>query len=147
MVLGVGIAAVVIGLWPGIAAGRGLAHVVAQLLNFTLYSQAIPGWVYGVQVLVGILVPGLSALIPIFGATRTTVREAINNFGTNPQAFGSRRLDVWLGKIRGLDRTLVLALRNTFRRRGRLLLTMGLLAAAGGSTSQQRREVRPKRPS
>jgi putative ABC transport system permease protein len=132
MVLGVGIAAVVIGLWPGIAAGRGLAHVVAQLLNFTLYSQAIPGWVYGVQVLVGILVPGLSALIPIFGATRTTVREAINNFGTNPQAFGSRRLDVWLGKIRGLDRTLVLALRNTFRRRGRLLLTMGLLAAAGG---------------
>jgi putative ABC transport system permease protein len=85
-----------------------------------------------VQLFIGVLVPFFVALIPIFKATRTTVREAINDFGTSKNNFGSRRLDAWLGKIRGLDRTLILALRNTFRRRGRLLLTLSLLAAAGG---------------
>lgn len=128
----VGIVAVMIGLPPSIAVGRYFASVVAQLLNFTLYSEAIPGWVYIVQLFIGVLVPFLVALIPIFKATRITVREAINDYGTSKKNFGSRRLDAWLGKIRGFDRTLILALRNTFRRRGRLLLTLSLLAAAGG---------------
>ena len=127
----VGIVAVILGLPPGIAAGRGFARVVAELLNFTLYSEAIPGWVFLVQLLVGVLVPFFVALIPIIKTTKTTVREAINDYGVSRKMFGSRRLDTLLGKIRGLDRTLLLALRNTFRRRGRLALTLGLLAAAG----------------
>ena len=128
----IGMAAVVIGLPPGIAAGRGFARVVGQLLNFTLYSEAIPAWVYGVQILMGILVPLLVTLNPILRTARTTVREILNDYGTTREAFGSRGLDGWLGKIRGVDNTLILALRNTFRRRGRLLLTLGLLSAAGG---------------
>lgn len=128
----VGIAAVILGLPPGIAAGRGFARVVAQLLNFTLYSEVIPGWVFMVQLLVGVLVPFFVALIPIIRTTKITVREAINDYGVSRNTFGTRRLDTLLRKIRGLDRTLILALRNTFRRRGRLLLTLGLLAAAGG---------------
>ncbi|MEW9702703.1 ABC transporter permease [Paenibacillus sp. SI8] len=128
----IGIVAVMIGLPPSIAAGRFFARLVAQLLNFTLYSETIPVWVYIVQFFIGILVPFFVALIPILKSSRTTVREAINDFGISKKNFGSRRLDAWLGKIRGLDRTLILALRNTFRRRGRLLLTLSLLAAAGG---------------
>lgn len=132
LIILVGIVAVILGLPPGIAAGRGFARVVAELLNFTLYSEAIPGWVFMVQLLVGVLVPFFVALIPIIRTTKVTVREAINDYGVSRKMFGSRRLDTLLGKIRGLDRTLILALRNTFRRRGRLLLTLGLLAAAGG---------------
>ena len=128
----IGMAAVVIGLPPGIAAGRGFARVVGQLLNFTLYSEAIPAWVYGVQMLMGILVPLLVTLNPILRTTRTTVRETLNDYGATRETFGSRGLDGWLSKIRGVDNTLILALRNTFRRRGRLLLTLGLLSAAGG---------------
>lgn len=128
----VGFAAVILGLPMGIAAGRGFAGVVAQLLNLTLYSVAVPGWVYLALWLVGVLTPLLVALGPIFRATRITVREAINDYGVSRKMFGAHRLDMMLGKIRGLDRTLLLALRNTFRRKGRLLLTLGLLAAAGG---------------
>lgn len=128
----VGILAVLIGLPLSIAAGRGFATVVANLLNFTLYSDQIPGWNYAVIVISGILVPLMVSLFPIIRATRITVQEAINDFGTGRKSFGSNRLDVWLGKIRGLDRTLILSLRNTFRRRGRLVLTLSLLAAAGG---------------
>ncbi|MEX2104257.1 MAG: FtsX-like permease family protein [Bacilli bacterium] len=128
----VGIVALLLGLPAGIAAGRGFASVIADLLNFTLYSDTIPAWNYIVLLLAGILVPFLTALVPIIRATRITVREAINDFGTGRKSFGSNRLDTWLGRIRGLDRTLILALRNTFRRRGRLILTLSLLAAAGG---------------
>ncbi|UJF31453.1 ABC transporter permease [Paenibacillus hexagrammi] len=128
----VGIVAVVIGLPPSMTVGRYFARVVAELLNFTLYSEAIPAWVYIVQCFIGILVPLFVALIPIIKTTRITVREAIHDFGISKKNFGSRPLDAWLGKIQGLDRTLILALRNTFRRRGRLLLTLSLLAAAGG---------------
>ena len=132
MLVFLGLIAIVLGLPLGIAAGRGLAGVVAQLLNFTLYSQAVPAWVYIVLLLMGILVPLLVALVPIQRTTRTTVREILNDYGTTSETFGSRGLDSWLSKIRGVDNTLILALRNTFRRRGRLVLTLGLLAAAGG---------------
>jgi putative ABC transport system permease protein len=84
-----------------------------------------------VELLMGILIPLLVALDPILRTTRTTVRETINDYGTSKESFGSRGLDSWLGKIRGIDNTLILAIRNTFRRRGRLMLTLGLLAAAG----------------
>ncbi len=127
-----GSAAVVLGLPPGIAAGRGFAGVVAQLLNFTIYSEAIPAWVYLVLALMGILIPLLVALNPILRTTRMTVQATINDYGTTRETFGSRGLDGWLGRIRLVDNTLILSLRNTFRRRGRLILTLSLLAAAGG---------------
>jgi len=131
LVVLLGIVAVGLGLPPGIAAGRGLARAIAELLNFTLYSEAVPGWVYLVQLVAGVLIPFFIALSPILGATRITVREAINDYGTSLKAFSSNRLDALLGKIRGMDRTLLLSIRNTFRRRGRLMLTLGLLSAAG----------------
>lgn len=127
-----GLIAVVIALPLGIVAGRGFSRVIAEVLNFTLYSESIPAWVYMVQFLMGTLVPLIVALGPIQRTTRITVRETISDYGTSREAFGSRGLDNWLGKIRGIDNTLILALRNTFRRRGRLLLTVSLLAAGGG---------------
>jgi putative ABC transport system permease protein len=71
----IGLVAIVIGVPPGILAGRGLARLVGQLLNFTLYSEAIPAWVFVVQILMGILVPLLVTLNPILRTTRTTVRD------------------------------------------------------------------------
>ncbi|NJJ39294.1 FtsX-like permease family protein [Paenibacillus apii] len=132
LVLSLGLVAVILGIPLGIAAGRAFAAVVGGLLNFTIYNQSIPVWVYAVLFFTGVLVPLLTALFPIIRSTSTTVREAINDVGTSRKMFGSTRLDKWLSHIRGLDRTFILAIRNTFRRRGRLLLTLGLLAAAGG---------------
>jgi putative ABC transport system permease protein len=132
LVMLLGSAAVVIGLPLSTAAGIAFSRVIAELLNFTLYSDSIPAWVFIVQLLMGIFVPLLAALVPIQRTTRITVRETLTDYGTNREAFGSRKLDSWLGKIRGVDKTLLLALRNTFRRQGRLILTLGLLAAGGG---------------
>lgn len=127
-----GLVAVGLGAPLGVMAGRGLARAVANVLNLTLYSEGVPVWVFIVEILMGTLVPLLVALGPIQQTTRVTVRETLNDYGTTTESFGSRGLDARLGKIRGIDNTLLLALRNTFRRRGRLILTLGLLAAGGG---------------
>ncbi|HEY3366110.1 MAG TPA: FtsX-like permease family protein [Symbiobacteriaceae bacterium] len=131
MILVISAAALALGCPAGVAAGRAFSAALAELLNITLYSQAIPWWVFGVQVVAGLLVPLLVALGPIARGSRITVREAIADFGVSQERAGGRGLDAVLGGLRGLDRSLLLALRNTFRRRGRLLLTLGLLAAGG----------------
>jgi putative ABC transport system permease protein len=126
-----GLVAATLGIPAGNAAGRGFATVVGELLNFTIYSYVLPVWVYLVELLMGILIPLLVALSPIRRTSRVTVRETLTDYGTRRET-GLRSLDSWLGKIRGVDNTLLLALRNAFRRPGRLVLTLSLLAAAGG---------------
>jgi putative ABC transport system permease protein len=127
-----GAVAAAMGLPLGIAASRSLAGVVSRLLNFSIYSRATPAWVYAVLALMGIIVPLLVALGPIRKTTRTTVRQILSDYGTRAETFSSRGLGGRVGRIRGVDNSLILALRNAFRRRGRLILTLGLLAAAGG---------------
>jgi len=131
MIAALGFIAVILGVPFGVAVGRGFASVVGDLLNFTIYSNAIPAWVYVVELLMGILIPLLVALNPILKTTRTTVRETLNDYGTTRETVASRGLLGWVAKIKGVDNTLLMALRNTFRRRGRLILTLSLLAAAG----------------
>jgi putative ABC transport system permease protein len=131
LIVFLGLIALAVGLPLGILVGRSFSGVVAQLLNLTLYSLDVPAWVSVVLVMMGILVPLLVALAPIQQAARKTVREILTDYGVSHESFGAHGLDSWLGRIRGIDNTLLLALRNTFRRRGRLILTLGLLAAAG----------------
>jgi putative ABC transport system permease protein len=126
-----GFAASLVGVPLGIAAGRGFASVVAQLLNLELYNSAVPAWVYLILFAMGILVPLLVALDPILKTTRVTVRETLNDYGISRDASASTLRDGWLSRLRFFDNTLILALRNTFRRRGRLILTLSLLSAAG----------------
>ncbi|MBL0211581.1 MAG: FtsX-like permease family protein [Holophagaceae bacterium] len=132
MVLGLSAVATALGVGAGTLGARAFAQAVAELLNFTLTSEAIPAWVYAAQIAAGLVVPALVALGPILRGSRITVREAISDFGVKPESFGGRGLDGLLASLRGLDRTLLMGLRNAFRRRGRLLLTLGLLAAGGG---------------
>lgn len=131
LILLVGLFSVALGMLPGVYAGRAFAAVVAELLNFNIVSNAVPAWVFVVELLLGTFVPLIMALGPILQTSRVTVHETLNDYGTSRRVFGERRLDAWLGKIRGLDNTLLLSIRNTFRRRSRLFLTLGLLASAG----------------
>jgi putative ABC transport system permease protein len=71
------------------------------------------------------------ALAPLVKTSRTTVREALDYRGVDRQAATATRFDAALARLRGLDRTMLLAFRNIFRRRARFLLSVGLLASAG----------------
>src|SRR5512136_2559711 len=82
------------------------------------------------QLIVGLLVPLLAALWPVFSGARLTVREAISNYGISA-SYGKGLLDRLLARWRSLPRPLALTLRNTFRRKGRVALTQIALVMAG----------------
>jgi putative ABC transport system permease protein len=82
------------------------------------------------QLIVGLLVPLLAALWPIYAGVRLTVREAVSSYGIRA-SYGKGLLDRLLARWRGLPRPLALILRNTFRRKGRVVLTEITLVMAG----------------
>lgn len=123
--------ATAIGIPLGAYGGLGFAGIIARLLNFDIASHAIPPALVVALIFAGVGIPALFALVPIRTAIRRTVRETLSDAGVRGKEFGTSRFDTLLASIGGVDRSLVLAIRNAFRRRGRLLLTLALLGAAG----------------
>jgi putative ABC transport system permease protein len=104
---------------------------MAVFLNFDISSFAIPIWVYLLVALIGLIVPLLAAALPVWRGSGVSVREALADFGVAGNSFGTSVLDGILTGVGGLTRPLLLAIRNNFRRRARLALTVLTLAAGG----------------
>ena len=120
-----GIAALSIALPLGILGSRALCRALAVLLNFDIASFAVPLWGYLWAVTVGLVVPLLGAAYPVWKGSAISVREALADFGV------SSMFDRMLAGVGGRSRPLLLAIRNSFRRRTRLVLTLMTLAAGG----------------
>ena len=131
MTLVVAGAATLLGLGPGILVGRAFTPAVLGFLGIRAASVSPAWWTYLVVLAAGLLLPVLLALVPLVRTARTTVRAAIDHrgLGSNPRLGGD--VLAWLGRLPGFDRGLLLALRNTFRRPARFVLSVGLLASAG----------------
>jgi len=126
-----GIAALSVALPLGILGGRVLCRFFAALLNFDITSYAVPLWVYLLVVSAALLIPLMAAAYPVLKGSAISVREALADFGVSRHAFGTSVLDRMLAGIGGASRPILLAVRNSFRRRLRLTLTIATLAAAG----------------
>jgi len=130
LILAVG--ALTLGIPMGISAGIAYARFCASMLNATISNAMPPLWIIAAEVVAGIVVPLLVALGPVYRASRISIHEAFSNdVGRRP--FGTRAFDRWLARRRWLPRPLMLSLRTTFHRRGRLLLTVATLAAGGAA--------------
>ena len=130
MVLSYGLMAVVVAVPLAALAAYALAGALLRLMNIELPSfQWVPRAVV-VQLVVGLLVPMLAALWPVLVGVRVTVREAIASYGLGAD-FGNGPIDRLIAHIRGLPCPLALSLRNTFRRKGRVALTLVTLTIAG----------------
>lgn len=128
-----GIGALLIGVPLSLSAGRAYATFTATLLNFNITDNTVPFWVFAVQIAVGLTVPLLAAAVPIFKGSRITVREAISDYGISNTQFGTNVIDTFVMRVRGLSRPFMLSLRNTFRRKARLALIIGVLAVGGAT--------------
>ncbi len=104
---------------------------MAVFLNFDINSFAVPIWVYLLVAAVGVVVPILAAAYPVWKGSGVPVREALADYGVARNAFGTSTFDRALTAISGLARPLLLAMRNSFRRRSRLALTVVTLALGG----------------
>lgn len=126
-----GAAAVLIALPLGMWGSRVLCLYMARFLNFDITSFAVPLWVYALVAAVGIVVPLCAAAFPVWKGSRVPVREALDDYGAGRNAFGVTAFDRMLASVQGIGRPLLLAMRNSFRRRSRFVLTVITLAAGG----------------
>ena len=126
-----GIAAVIVSVPLGIIGSRALCHYMALFLNFDINSFAVPVWVYLLVALVGIVAPLIAAAWPVLKGTAVPVRVALADFGLSQTTFGASAFDRALARIGGTFSLIVLAVRNSFRQRARLALTLLTLAAGG----------------
>lgn len=134
--------------------GRGaylLAEFIASKLSFRLLGYRIVPLSFVIQIAVGLLVPLVAGLAPVVNGSRVTVLRAISGdiARSEKQAGGSQKRAPSLpGESRWerfqtratnalarrgihIPRPLLISLRNTFRRRGRLLLTLFTLTMGG----------------
>ena len=126
-----GIAAVIVALPLGLVGSRALCQYMAVFLNFNIYSFAVPVWVYLLVAVVGIAAPLMAAAYPVWKGSGAPVRVALADFGLGATTFGATRFDRLLARVGGTFRPLLFAIRNSFRRRARLVLTLATLAAGG----------------
>ncbi|RMG66108.1 MAG: FtsX-like permease family protein [Chloroflexi bacterium] len=123
----------------GVLGAVGLVSFVANLLNFDVLTVIPPLPVVLIQIAVGLALPLLASLAPILAGVRMTVREAITSTGISDDTPGHHnpRIDALKQRLAGvvfierwLSRPFLLSIRNTFRRKSRLALTLGTLTLA-----------------
>jgi putative ABC transport system permease protein len=107
-----------------------LAAWILELVNITLTTFPVDPAAVIIQIVVAVTVPLVAALVPAIGGARITTREAISSYGLGG-GFGRGLFDRFLGRIRRWPRPVALSVRNTFRRKGRVVLTLLTLALGG----------------
>ncbi|MEM7131081.1 MAG: ABC transporter permease [Chloroflexota bacterium] len=133
MVLLFGVIAVLIAIPLAGLGALGLASFFAGFLNFDLAGFQLSPRVVLVQVLIGLTVPMLAASVPTWRGVSVTVQKAISEQGLGKGQFGTGIIDrffVGLRYILPIERPMQISLRNTFRRKARLTLTLITLSLA-----------------
>ncbi|MFZ5820812.1 MAG: ABC transporter permease [Chloroflexota bacterium] len=128
-----------------------LSAFIADKMSFSLLGYRIVPVAFVIQIVVGLLVPIVAGLAPVIGGARVTVLRAISGDlergekqagGSQKRApslpgesrwerFQTRATNALARRGIHIPRPLLISLRNTFRRRGRLLLTLFTLTMGG----------------
>lgn len=131
LIIAYGLIALLIAVPLGVAAGYGLAAFTGNMLSFNLQGFRVVPAVLAVQIAVALAVPLIAGYFPVNKGAKTTVRRAISDDGPGEQSAGGGVLDRLGRWFSWLSRPLLLSIRNTFRRKGRLALTLFTLIIAG----------------
>jgi len=123
-----------------------LSLFIASKLNFTVLGYRIVPAAFEIQILVGLLIPLIAGLLPVINGSKITVLRALSGDASDDQvkvsADGEKRLS-WFDWMqvrmtrllarRGIHipRPFVISLRNTFRKKRRLILTLFTLTMGG----------------
>lgn len=129
LILSFGMAALFIGIPLANLAAKANGGGMAAWLNFhTVPYKSYPSTIIQ-QVIVALVVPLIAAVVPVWNSVRITVREALSDYGiggnSNPNVKPVSKAALWI------PRPMRLSLRNAFRRKARLTLTLFTLVLAG----------------
>ncbi len=146
LILSFGILALLMAVPLGGEGAYQLSLFIAQKMGFTLLGKRIVPLAFVIQIVIGILVPLLAGFGPVNNGSRISVLNAISGdisaeMGNKTQPGKKReslfdRFENWVNVSllqRGihLPRPLLISLRNTFRRKSRLVLTLFTLTMGG----------------
>jgi len=126
-----GVIALVIAVPLGTIAGNALAGYVTDLMGAGLQGFRIVPIAIIVQVVIAFVIPLGAGFFPVNRGAKTSVRRAISNYRPGFQSTSRSLLSLsgrWVGWI---SRPILLSFRNTFRKKGRLVLTIFTLTIGG----------------
>jgi putative ABC transport system permease protein len=129
LIFGFGLVALIIAIPLANSAAKMIGSGMAAWLNF--HPSPYKGYAatFIQQLIVALVVPLVAALWPIYNSVRVTVREAISDYGIGGNATVKDK-SVSKGAL-FMPRPMRLSLRNAFRKRARLILTLFTLVLAG----------------
>jgi putative ABC transport system permease protein len=128
LALGLGLVAAALALPAAAFIGRRYAAFQADLLNFDTAGYAIPLPVIALELLAAMALPVAAAALPVLRGCRISPGEALRDLGIAGSRTSAGRV---LAGVSGVTRPLLLSLRNAFRRRQRMTLTLLALATGG----------------
>ena len=131
MVLLLGLIACLIAIPFSYLGANALAAFVAELINFDPPQVEFTLQALLFQLGVGLLVPLFAAAPAILSGTRVSPARVLSEYGISQVWGGAGLMDAFLQRFPLLTRDLLLALRNPFRKRGRLILALITLTFAG----------------
>ena len=129
LIVGFGLAALLLSYPLANKAAQSIGDGMASWLNF--YPATYRGYTSTLiqQGIVAVAIPVLTALWPLYNSVRITVREALSDYGIGSNAKPKDKA-ISKGNLL-LPRPLRLSLRNAFRRKLRMALTLFTLVLAG----------------
>jgi putative ABC transport system permease protein len=131
LIVAYGLISLVLAAPLGAVAGYAFAWGIASLLGAVIGGFRIIPAAVVTQVLMAILLPLGAGFFPVNSGARTSVQQAISNYRPRTQTAQSSLLQLNAKRFKWIPRPILLSFRNTFRQRGRLLLTIFTLTMAG----------------
>ena len=125
-----GLLALVIALPLSFEVGFRIVDYLTLMMNNVFYGFRPLPEVILVEIVVAVLMPQIAAWVPLWQGTHISVQEALSGIRQD-QPHNRGWLDKQISRLRNFSLLLVISLRNTFRRRGRLLLTVLTLTLGG----------------
>ena len=131
LILAYGVVALALALPLSIITGYAFAEFITGFINADLLGFRVVPLAVILQVLIALLIPLIAGFIPVNNGSKINVRRAISNDRPGTQSSGSSWLNQISAWFQWLSRPILLSLRNTFRRKSRLILTIFTLTTAG----------------
>jgi len=130
LVLAFGLIALIVAVPLSALSAYVMTSIIVDKLNADTVPFYLPPLSIILQIGLGVAVPLIGASSPVVGSARMTVRQAITNYGIGASV--SRNwIDRLLDRMRKLPRPILFSLRNTFRHKSRLALTLFTLTLGG----------------
>jgi len=115
----------------GGVAAYALAMKIANEMNFSLQGYRVVPFAMVLQVIIAVGVPLTAGFFPVKSGSRITVLEAISGYRPSQAPGKESWMDRFFVRNRWIPRPFLISLRNTFRRKWRLALTLFTLTLGG----------------